>query len=297
MKSSIRAKFTIGIIFFFVIILVLSIFSALLLNRLSKKTSAILKENYVSVVFAREMAEGLMKINQEVMDIYISDRKTDSLLIQNELIHVEKSLQSEKNNITEPGEDELVKEFESGLNRYRNAITKFIREPRNSDGFLDLQKGYAILYQELMKLSQMNGKAIELKTDDAKLSSKRALTQMTILATLCFLIALSFTFSFASYFNERFFQLYKGIREIASDNYGQRLHFEGNDEFHEISLVFNEMAGKLSSDKAKMDVTLVLDPDANKDTNDLIELKKLLTRLKSMEKQSMELIARLENKK
>jgi nitrogen fixation/metabolism regulation signal transduction histidine kinase len=210
---------------------------------------------------------------------------------------VEKSLQSEKNNITEPGEGELVHDIDSRMTQYRSTIKKFIGEPRNPDGFLNLQKGYAALYQDIMKLSEMNGKAIELKTDDAKLSSKRALTQMSILATLCFLIALSFTFSFASYFNERFFQLYNGIREIASDNYGQRLHFEGNDEFHEISLVFNEMAEKLSSDKAKMDVTLVLNPEKLKDSNDLIELKKLLTRLKNVEKQSIEVLARLENKK
>ena len=74
---------------------------------------------------------------------------------------------------------------------------------------------------------------------------------MTILGTLCFLIALSFTYSFASYFNERFFQLHNGIKEIVSSNYGQRLHFDGKDEFYEIALVFNEMAEKLNENKTK----------------------------------------------
>ena len=79
---------------------------------------------------------------------------------------------------------------------------------------------------------------------------------MTILASLCFLIGMSFTFSFASYFNQRFFQLYNGIKEIVSSNFDQRLYFEGNDEFYEISLVFNEMADKLKKNKQKMSVTL-----------------------------------------
>ena len=54
MKPSIRTKFIIGIIFFFVIISVLSIFSAVYLNKLSKKTSAILKENHLSVIYSPE---------------------------------------------------------------------------------------------------------------------------------------------------------------------------------------------------------------------------------------------------
>ena len=66
MKPSIRTKFTIGIIFFFVIISVLSIFSAYYLNRLSKKTGLILKENHLSEIYARDMSEGLMNINQEI---------------------------------------------------------------------------------------------------------------------------------------------------------------------------------------------------------------------------------------
>ena len=50
----------------FVIILVLMGFSAFYLNKLSNKTGAILKENYLSVVYAREMSEGLMNVNQEI---------------------------------------------------------------------------------------------------------------------------------------------------------------------------------------------------------------------------------------
>lgn len=116
MKISIRARFTLGMAFFFVIIAGLSILSAYHLNRLSQKTDAILKENHFSVIFARD-------------------------------------------------------------------------------------------------------------------------------------IALSFTFNFASYFNERFSKLYNGIKEIGSSNYSQRLNFEGEDEFYDISLVFNDMAKNLEENK------------------------------------------------
>ena len=60
MKSSIRTRFTIGMIFLFIIILILSVFSGYYLNKMSNKTGAILKENYISVVFAREMSVTLL---------------------------------------------------------------------------------------------------------------------------------------------------------------------------------------------------------------------------------------------
>ncbi len=140
---------------------------------------------------------------------------------------------------------------------YRDSVLKY-REITNincSDCFT-FKINQAIFIRSCCFYHEMNGKAIEIKTDDAKVHSKSALTQMTILASLCFLIGMSFTFSFASYFNQRFFQLYNGIKEIVSSNFDQHLYFDGNDEFYEISLVFNEMADKLKKNKQKMSVTL-----------------------------------------
>jgi methyl-accepting chemotaxis protein len=161
---------------------------------------------------------------------------------------------------------------------------------------LYLQNKSGNIYQQLLILSQMNGKALEVKTDDAKASSKSALTKMTILATLCFLIGMSFTFSFASYFNRRFFELYNGIKEIGSGNFDQRLFFDGKDEFYEISLVLNEMADKLKKNKQKMSVTFLDDQAKGITSNDIEELKKMLFRIKTMEEQAAALISKFEKK-
>jgi methyl-accepting chemotaxis protein len=142
----------------------------------------------------------------------------------------------------------------------------------------------------------MNGKALEVKTDDAKASSKSALTKMTVLATMCFLIGMSFAFSFASYFNRRFFQLFNGIKEIGSGNFDQRLFFDGNDEFSEISQVVNEMADRLKENKQKMSVTLKKESWKEINPNDVEELKKMLFHIKTMEEQAAALIAKLEKK-
>jgi methyl-accepting chemotaxis protein len=266
------------------------------MNKLSNKTSAILKENYLSVVYAREMSEGIMNINQEITTSFLMNRNSDSLRIAKDINFINQSLISEKNNITEPGEDKLVTGIETDYIEFRDSVMKIIESPKSAAGMLWLQNKSGNLYKQLLILSQMNGKALEVKTDDAKATSKSALTQMTILATLCFLIGMSFTYSFASYFNQRFFQLYYGIKEIVSSNFDQRLFFDGKDEFHEISLVLNEMADKLKKNKQKMSVTLQEDFGKDISSNDIEELKKMLFRIKSLEEQAAALIFRIEKK-
>jgi methyl-accepting chemotaxis protein len=298
MKLSIRTKFALGMVFIFIIVLVLLVFSGFYLNKLANKTSAILSENHVSVVYARDMSEDLMNLNQEMTNCYLTGRAVDTTFIKNKFEKLDKTIHLELNNITEVGEDKLAASLESGINEYQVIFSQFVNAPKQLDNVLLLQKKFGNLYQQLALLSQMNGKAIELKANDAKVSSKNAVTGMTILGSFCFLIALSFIYSFASYFNERFFQLYNGIKEIVASNYGQRLYFDGVDEFYEISLLFNQMAEKLSQGQSQEEKPsdFLVDFEDNGSFNEIDELKDVLVRIRNIEKQAEEVISRIENK-
>jgi methyl-accepting chemotaxis protein len=169
--------------------------------------------------------------------------------------------------------------------------------PKPVSKIIYLQKMFADLNQQLMLLSQMNEKAIELKTNDAKVSAKKALGLMTIVGSFCFLIALTFTYNFASYFSGRFFQLHNGIKELGLSNYGQRLHFEGKDEFYEIALVFNEMAEKLHENLQIKPVIDKKDIVKEINLNDIEELKRILAQIKIIEKQAGDLITKFKTLK
>lgn len=293
MKLSIRTKFGLGMVFIFLIILVLLGFSAFYLNKLSNKTSAILKENYLSVVYAREMTDGISKINQEMTTSFLEKRSPEKAMIAHQLETIDQALQLEKGNFTEVGEEKLVTGIEAVFDEYRGKITKLGDLILAPEELQYCQKKQAFLEQQLVLLSQMNGKAIETKTDDAKVSSKNALTGMTILGSFCFLIALSFIYSFASYFNERFFQLYNGIKEIVSSNYGQRLYFDGIDEFSELSVLFNQMAEKLSGEQnQELEKGFDFPSETVSEEKDFGELKDLLARMKTIEKQALNLLNR-----
>jgi len=294
MKTSMRIKISVGIVVIFLIILFVSIGSYL--NNLSEKTSAILKENHNSVVYARNMSNSLNNLNKEIISGFLSSKNQDSSLINNELNLFTKSLQLEKNNITEIGEDKLVSGIEMDYYEFRDSFLKFRVSSKPVDKIIYIQKKFDNIYNQLVLLSQMNEKAIQSKTEDARVSAKNALIQMGILGAVCFIIALIFTYSLSSYFNQRFYQLYNGIKEIVTSNYGQRLHFEGKDEFYEISLVFNEMAEKLSENNREL--TLNLQDNSEKDPNfeDIQELKRILKLIKGIEEKAHDLISKIENK-
>jgi sensor histidine kinase YesM len=92
----------------------------------------------------------------------------------------------------------------------------------------------------------MNESAIELKTNDARVYSKKATLQMTAIGSLGFFIAYAYTFIFSSYFSERFRRLFSGIKEIESTGYTQKLELDGNDELTEIAIVVNKMAESIT---------------------------------------------------
>jgi methyl-accepting chemotaxis protein len=283
-------------VFFFVIIAGLSILSAYHLNRLSQKTDAILKENHFSVIFARDMAEDLTILNQEVTRSFVTGNGPDSSLIAKTVLAFAKSLLLEKNNITEAGEDKLVSGIESGFDEYHNDIVLFSKSSTLRDKITSLQAQFNSLYQQTLLLSQMNGQAIILKASDTKKSAEKGLTQVTIFGTICFIIAFSFTFNFASYFNERFSKLYNGIKEIRSSNYSQRLYFEGEDEFYDLSLIFNDMAKNLDENKQNPPAKLKEDFEREISLDQVQELKRILDQMQGIKVRAINLIAKLEHK-
>lgn len=296
MKLSIRTKFSLGMVFLFIIILSLLGFSAFSLIRLSKKTGAILIENHLSVVYAREMTDNMIQLNQEMYRSYITNSAPDTFLIKNEFDQLDHTIQLELNNITEVGEDKLAKSIHKGINDHKEVFSQFVHSPQQVDLVQTLQNRFDILTQQLVLLSEMNEKAIEVKTVAAKVSSKEALTQLSVFGTLCFLITLSFIYSFASYFNERFFQLYNGIKEIVSSNFGHRLYFDGQDEFYEISLLFNKMAEKLEGTNLKKPMYDFGDPENEDRLETMEELKSLLLKMKTLESQAAAVISKADNK-
>lgn len=297
MKTSIRSrKFTIGMVLFLVIILLLSVSSAFYLNKLSGKTSAILKENHYSVVYARNMSERLIYINQDLIKSLLKGSNTDTSTINLAFNQFENSLKLEKNNITEIGEDKLALSIDNYYIKYNSEVIAYIKMPKQADKVAELQLSFEYLNQQLMQLSQMNENAIEEKTNDAKLSAKKATLQMTFIGTICFLIAYGYTFIFASYFNERFYTLYNGVKEVKSSNYKHRFIINGDDELSEMAILVNEMADKINKTDPDLIETIGKQPKKVIEFEEIEKLKGAIAKMRALEEEANNIISRIENK-
>lgn len=191
-----KGKIALALSFLFAAIVALVVLSMYYLNELSNDTENILKANYESLQYTKAILEG---------------------------VDVEKNIELQEVNVTEPGEREftirLRRAFESG----------------NGD---DVKK-YCFALQDL------NMKAIEQKSAIASRTASNATKYLLIIATILCVITFTFIVNFPGYIANPIAALTNSIKSIANKQYEERLDFNRNDEFKELAEAFNQMAGKM----------------------------------------------------
>jgi signal transduction histidine kinase len=185
------------------------------LNKLSVKTKDILKDNYESLQYSQKMFQ-IIEDKQ-----IIADSNT-----------FEKQLKLQEVNITEIGEKELTEDVRSKFNRIKS----------DTSSLPDVQP---FLKQSLFKISEINLQAIKRKDDEAGALAHEAIIFMTLVASVTIIVVLTFIINFPGYIANPVHELTESIKEITKGNYEHRLFFKSNDEFGELAIAFNEMAGKL----------------------------------------------------
>ena len=216
---TLKSKITLSLVFLFSIILVLGGMSAYYLNRLSDDSKAILKDNYISLEFASNMQKALTTLT------YKGKPDNDALT------DFDENLTKEERNITEVGEQEATTALRREFNRLKNGKADSLTISR--------------IRQNLLALDDLNRQAIMRKSDTAETTAKEALLWLAVVGTFCFLLVLSFVVNIPRYIANPVSELTRGIKQIASRNFEERLHVRSSDEFGELARSFNSMAQKL----------------------------------------------------
>ncbi|CCH53486.1 PAS/PAC sensor signal transduction histidine kinase [Fibrisoma limi BUZ 3] len=212
---TLKAKISLGLTFMFAIILALGGLGAYYLNQLSNDAQAILKDNYISLEYTSDMQKALMNL--------AVDPDAKAVFEQN--------LRLQERNVTEVGEQSLTDALRRDFNRVkagaRDSLT--INRLRNS----------------LLLLDDVNRQAMVRKNRTAEQTANDALVWLAFIGTLCFLVVFSFIINFPGYIANPLRELTRGIKQVASRNFEERLHFQSSDEFGELARSFNSMAQKL----------------------------------------------------
>ena len=212
----IKTKLNLGVGLLFVMIIILSLVSAFYIFSIKKDTENILKANYNTLEYSRNMLLSLDEIN-------IDEEKA---------IHdFETNLNKQIANITEVGEDVVT-------NKLQNSFS-LLEKNRNDE------KVKSQIRQDIFEIMKLNMNAIKQKSDIAKKTAETANLWIAVVGTLCFLIAFNLLVNLPNNIANPIKELTASIKEIANRNYTQRVHFMNHNEYGDVAKSFNTMAEKL----------------------------------------------------
>lgn len=210
---NIKTKILLGLGFLFSVIMLLGGLGAYYLHRLSTDAVVIMRENYHSLEYVRNMRQAMGDDARRISDY----------------AEFEKNLRLQEQNLTEIGEAELTGRLRAGF------------EDRQRDTSLGTNEINRLLNQ----VSDVNMQAIVRKNGEAEATANRVKNYMILIATCCALVAFSFIVNFPGYIANPIRELTGSIRQIANRNYEQRLYFKSGGEFGELAAAFNDMAERL----------------------------------------------------
>lgn len=212
MWLNLKTKFSLGLIFLFLMTLAISMQGIYQIYRLNGDVRLILQQNIRSILFSNNMLLALEK--QPV-----------------QLAELKKNLLLQEHNVTEPGEGVATA-------RAASLVQQLQLQPGNPQ--LSAQLRHVIL-----QISEINQQAIIRKNNISSAAASRAILSLSVITLVLLSVSILFIFSYPYIITQPIHQLIAGIRQIADKQYDTRIPVERPDELGELATVFNVMAEKL----------------------------------------------------
>lgn len=216
----IKAKLILGVGLLFAMIVLLTSISSIFIYKLSGDTKNILVSNYNTLDHSRQMMITLDRgIGQPgAVDTFL------------------KYLTKQQQNVTEVGEQELTDKLTDDFSALQKAPGDPVALKLTRKGITDIML--------------LNMQAIQRKSAIAQKTSDVSILWISITGAICFLIAFTLLINLPGNISNPVRELTNSIKEIAAQNYSQRVHFEKHNEFGDLAAAFNTMAQKLQEYKA-----------------------------------------------
>lgn len=211
------------------------------LDHLSGSSIKLLRENYKTLHYTREMSLALHEIT---MVFSIKDAAPSYRRIKLRQAFEKFELYQEflSKNIRELGEKDLTEELRADFSRFRETMWELRYEREVPVGVLMQSLNMQDLLEQVYRL---NEERIEQTTDEAMNLANTVTLVMIIIGFLFFIFVVVAMFYFPDYIAAPIKELNQSIQQITFKNYNQRLDTSAKDEFGELARSFNTMAEKL----------------------------------------------------
>ena len=254
-----KTKLSMGLGFLFLIIFALAFVCSYYVEKLSDEADRILKNNYDSIVYSRNMMSTLddmeTSINSRIFNQNDSRKSTDyySQLFEAGRIEFEKNLKAEKNNITEVHEKEFTDTLDRDYNIYLN-LCEQIKKVAGSTStyFNEVLPCFERLKQSIHNINDLNMQAVVRKSQTTKDEAAHIITYMAVTATLCLLLAFGYFWYFPFYISNTISYLSNRMKDLLREN-GIALDMKTNDEAYIILESIKLLEKKLNVGGTKKD--------------------------------------------
>jgi len=221
---TLRTKLILGLGFLFLIIFTLAAFCSYYVGQLGQESDNILKDNYYSIVYSKNMLSGLDDMKTSMTSTTYNTGRGGTMsdyyvrLFESGRNVFETNLKAENNNITEIHE----KEYVETLNQDYDSYMKLCSQMKSGLGgssvyFDDFLPACERLKKSINAIYDINTQAVVRKSELVKHDSSRFINYMAIIGSICLLLALGYLWYFPvyisttlSYLSEKMKNLLKG---------------------------------------------------------------------------------------
>ncbi len=210
--------------------------------------TAILDENYRSVLAAQRMGEAIEAIDRAALLHLTAFQPLEAATIERETQRFAAELAVEQGNVTEPGEQGIVAEIGQQWARYRERIATLPTLDTVEARALyarELGPGFLAVRAAATRLLDLNQDAMVRKSDRARTQAARTVSGMLLAAIAALVIGVLLS----SLLTRRLLQpvgvLRTAVDRIGSGDFSARAPVEGSDEVAQLAATFNVMAERI----------------------------------------------------
>ena len=236
-----KTKIRLGLLTVFGFVTVLGIIGSYYLDKVAQNSEAVLRDNYQTINYTREMS---LAMNDIVQTLSLENSSTEFMnrQLRTAIDRFRRYLKLEAGNATERGEQELIEEIRVQFANFAEQIYPYRADAALSKEAYRMNRSIKKLLEGIYTANEAG---IRRNAEEAATTVERIMLSMIIIALIFFVLAVAAMVYLPNLIARPFTTLTEGIQQISRRNYRQRLPVQSNDEIGQMATAFNQMAEKL----------------------------------------------------
>jgi len=252
---TLKTKLILGLGFLFLIIFTLAAFCSYYIGKLGQESDNILRDNYYSIVYSKNMLSGLDDMKTSITSTMYNTGRAGTMsdyyvrLFESGRNVFETNLKAENNNITEIHEKEYVETLQQDYDSY----VKLCLQMKTGLGgrsvyFDEFLPACERLKKSINAIYDINMQAVLRKSQLAVHDSSLFINYMAIIGSISLLLAFAYFWYFPVYISTTLSYLSDRMKNLLK-NVGVTFDIKTNDEAYNILHAINLLESKLGVKK------------------------------------------------